>query len=206
MPTVGATVGAIPGVPGARQTIWPTQVRQTIPPGRRTILRGRGLRRGLRWGRGLRRSLRWGRVLPVYRGQASRGCHPRSAAGPHHRPKYHRSHGSRQGHQSRQPQQRPRRARHAGRLQRLRTPPHPDLPLFQRPPQTPGTPRAPRGGLASYRGLRQSPSTRSLSPSPGGYTAHEFCYLRRDTHHIADHDDRGRPDALSCHHAFHLFQ
>jgi len=67
-------------------------------------------------------------------------------------------------------------------------------------------PALPGGELASYRGLRQSPSTRSLSPSPGGYTAHEFCYLRRDTHHIADHDDRGRPDALSCHHAFHLFQ
>ena len=62
------------------------------------------------------------------------------------------------------------------------------------------------GGLASYRGLRQSPSTRSLSSSPGGYTAHELCYLRRDIHDVTDHDDRGRPDALLCHLAFHLFQ
>ena len=62
------------------------------------------------------------------------------------------------------------------------------------------------GRLRSYRGLRQSPSTRSLSPSPGGYTAHELCYLRRDSHHVTDHDDRGWPDTLSCHHAFHLFQ
>lgn len=62
------------------------------------------------------------------------------------------------------------------------------------------------GGTGVLPGLRQSPSTRSLSPSPGGYIAHELCYLRRDTHHVTDHDDRGRPDALSCHHAFHLFQ
>ena len=55
-------------------------------------------------------------------------------------------------------------------------------------------------------GLRQSPSTRSLSPSPGGYIAHELCYLRRDTYHVTDHDDRRRPNALSCHHAFHLSQ
>jgi hypothetical protein len=137
MPTAEMpAVGAVPGVPEARQTISPAQVRQAIPRGRRAILRG--LR--LRWVRGR------GRVLPVYRGQASRGCHPRSATGPHHRPKYHWSHGRRQGHQNRPPQQRLRRARHAGRLQTLRTPPHPDLPLFQRPPQTPGTPRVPRGG------------------------------------------------------------
>jgi hypothetical protein len=55
-------------------------------------------------------------------------------------------------------------------------------------------------------GLRQSPSTRSLSSSPGGYLAYQFCYLRRDTHHVTDHDDRWRADALSCHHLFHLFQ
>ena len=42
---------------------------------------------------GSRLRLGRGRVLPVYRGQASRGCHPRSATGPHHRPKYHWSHG-----------------------------------------------------------------------------------------------------------------
>jgi len=69
----------------------------------------------------------------------------------------------------------------------------------------PWSPRAPRG-TGFYRGLRQSPSTRSLSPSPGGYIAHERCYLCRDTHHVTDHHDRGRPDALSCHHVFHLFQ
>jgi hypothetical protein len=62
------------------------------------------------------------------------------------------------------------------------------------------------GGIGFYRGFRQSPSTRSLSPSPGGYIAHELCYLSRDIHYVTDHDDRGRPDALSCHHAFHLFQ
>jgi hypothetical protein len=71
----------------------------------------------------------------------------------------------------------------------------------------PWNPRSPLvGRLGSYRGLRQSPSTRSLSPSPGGYIAHELCYLCRDIHHVTDHDNRGRPDALSCHHAFHLFQ
>ena len=52
------------------------------------------------------------------------------------------------------------------------------------------------GELTSYRGFRQSPSTRSLSSSPGGYIAHELCYLRRDTYHVTDHDDRGRSDAL----------
>jgi hypothetical protein len=62
------------------------------------------------------------------------------------------------------------------------------------------------GGTGVLPVSRQSPSTRSLSPSPGGYIAHELCYLCRDTHHVTDHDDRGRPDALSCHHAFHLFQ
>jgi hypothetical protein len=62
------------------------------------------------------------------------------------------------------------------------------------------------GGTGVLPGFRQSPSTRSLSPSPGGYIAHEPCYLRRDIHHFTDDHDRGRPDALSCHHAFHLFQ
>ena len=62
------------------------------------------------------------------------------------------------------------------------------------------------GGTGIYRSLQQSPSTRSLSSSPGGYTAYELCYLRRDTYHVTDHDDRGRPNALSCHHAFHLLQ
>jgi hypothetical protein len=69
----------------------------------------------------------------------------------------------------------------------------------------PWNPRAPRG-TGFCRGHRQSPSTRSLSPSPGGYIAHELCYLRRDTDHVADHDDGWRPDALSRHHAFYLFQ
>jgi hypothetical protein len=69
----------------------------------------------------------------------------------------------------------------------------------------PWNPRASRGDWV-LPGLRQSPSTRSLSPSPGGYIAHELCYLSRDTHHVTDHDDRGRPNALSCHHAFHFFQ
>jgi hypothetical protein len=62
------------------------------------------------------------------------------------------------------------------------------------------------GGDWVLPGLQQSPSTRSLSFSPGGYTAHQFCYLRRDAYHVTDHDDCGRPDALSCHHASHLFQ
>jgi hypothetical protein len=53
---------------------------------------------------------------------------------------------------------------------------------------------------------RQSPSTRSLSSSPGGYVFHQLSYLRCDTHHVTDHDDRGRADALLCHQAFHLFQ
>ena len=69
----------------------------------------------------------------------------------------------------------------------------------------PWNPRASRGDWV-LPGLRQSPSTRSLSPSPGGYIAHELCYLSCDIHHVTDHDDRGRPNALSCHHAFHLFQ
>jgi hypothetical protein len=145
------------------------------------------------------------RMLPVYRGLASRGCHPRSAAGPHHRLKHHWSDGCRQGHQTRQPQQRLRRTRHYGRLQTLGTLPRPDLPLFQRPPQTPATPRVPRENWV-LPGLRQSPSTRSLSSSPGGYIAHQLGNLRRDRHHVTDHDDCGRPDALSCHHPFHLFQ
>jgi hypothetical protein len=38
--------------------------------------------------------------------------------------------------------------------------------------KTPGTPRAARGDWR-LPGLRQSPSTRSLSPSSGGYTAYE---------------------------------
>jgi len=67
-----------------------------------------------------------------------------------------------------------------------------------------GTPRS-SGGLV-LPDFRQSPSTRSLSPSAGGYIADQLCYLRRDTHHVTDHDNRGRPDALSCHHAFHLSQ
>jgi len=39
-----------------------------------------------------------GQVFPVYRGQASRECHPRCAAGPHHRPEHHWPDGLRQGH------------------------------------------------------------------------------------------------------------
>ena len=66
-------------------------------------------------------------------------------------------------------------------------------------------PRSPRG-TGFCRISRQSPSTRSLSASPGGHIADQFCYLRRDTDDVTDHDDRGRPDALSCHHAFHLSQ
>jgi hypothetical protein len=77
------TAGAIPGIPEAREMILRAQVQQTILRGRRALRLGRGLRRG----RGLHRG------FPVYRGQASRRCHPRSAAGPHHRPKYHWSHG-----------------------------------------------------------------------------------------------------------------
>jgi len=33
------------------------------------------------------------RVRPVYRGRASRGCRPRSAAGPYHRLTHHWTHG-----------------------------------------------------------------------------------------------------------------
>jgi hypothetical protein len=36
--------------------------------------------------------------------------------------------------------------------------------------------------------------------------AHEFSNLRRDVHHVTDHDDRGRPDSFLCDTVFHLIQ
>ena len=62
------------------------------------------------------------------------------------------------------------------------------------------------GGTGVLPGLRQSPSTRSLSAPPGGYIADERCHFRRHAYHIADHDNRGRPDPFPCQHVFHLFQ
>src|SRR5512142_1735951 len=49
------------------------------------------------------------------------------------------------------------------------------------------------------------PGTRSVSRQSGGYIAHEFCNLRRDVHHVTNHDDRGRPDPFLCDTAFHMF-
>ena len=70
----------------------------------------------------------------------------------------------------------------------------------------------PRNALRSLRdrGLPgspgQSPSHAEFTPPSRGYIADQFCYLRGDIHHVADHDNRRRPDPLLSHHAFHSFQ
>ena len=67
--------------------------------------------------------------------------------------------------------------------------------------------RTPSGSIGVVEGPPGCRLARgSLSRSPGGYIAHEFCNLHRDVHHVADDDDRGRPDPLLCHKAFHSFQ
>ena len=80
--------------------------------------------------------------------------------------------------------------------------------LLNTPTKPPGGPTGLGPGLLAWgRVLQVDRLARgSLSPSSGGYMAHEFSNLRRDADHVAYHDDRGRTDPLLCDKTFHLIQ